>query len=208
MPRRAPFFGLAFLLLCTPAIAQDKPAKSKPAAADRHDPDNIRGISLYVEQLNKGAAKYVARDFPGALEAFRATIPLAPRNPLGHYFVAEAQIASGNLAEAEASLKQAESLTDDRNPGLRAKVLFVTADTKERLKKWDEAKTAWQVYVEYAQKHAEVAFASSGTSRIQAIDDMLKQEKAYEAVRQRIAAEKQSPPAASATPSTTTPPKK
>jgi tetratricopeptide (TPR) repeat protein len=184
---------LAALLLAAPSVvyAQDKPAAKAP---DRHDPDNIHGISAYVEQLNKGVAKYVAKDVPGALEIFRATIPLAPKNPLGHYYVAEAQLAGGNATDAEATLQQAEPLTDDRNAGLRAKILFLIGDTKERLKKWDEAKAAWQTYLEYAQKHADVAFASSGTARLQALDDMMKQEKAYVAVRERIAAEKQNPP--------------
>jgi tetratricopeptide (TPR) repeat protein len=203
MLRRAYLVATFLAIPSAPALAQDKPAKVEKAA-DRHDPDNVRGLSQYVEQINKGAAKYIAKDYNGALEVFRATIPLAPKNPLGHYVVAEVHIANGNLPEAEASLKQAEALTDDRNAGLRAKVLFLGADIKERLKKWDEAKAAWQAYVEYAQKHADVAFVTSGTSRIQAIDDMVKQEKAYEAVRQRIAAEKQNPPAGA--PSTPAPP--
>jgi tetratricopeptide (TPR) repeat protein len=211
MVRRA-LVALAILVASAPAIAQEAPAKAdkgaKPAAAvDRHDPDNIRGISQYVEQLLKGVGKYLARDFNGALEVFRAAIPLAPKNPLGHYMIAEAQIANGNLPEADATIKQAEALTDDRNPGLRAKVLFVTADVKERLKRWDEAKAAWQTYLEYAQKHPNVAFDKSGSSRLQAIDDMLKQDKAYEAVRQRIAEEKKNPPTATPSPSAT-PPKK
>jgi tetratricopeptide (TPR) repeat protein len=197
---------LAALVATAPAFADEK-APARPAA-DRHDPDNIRGISEYVEQLNKGIPKYLAKDYPGALDIFRAAIPLAPKNPLGHYYIAEAQIASGKLPDAETTLKEAESLTDDRNPGLRAKVLFLSADTKERLKKWDDAKAAWQAYLEYAQKHAGVAFAQSGTSRLQALDDMLKQEKAYEAVRQRIAAEKQTPPAAGSTTPPPAPPKK
>jgi tetratricopeptide (TPR) repeat protein len=192
---RTPLIALAVLLVAAPTLADEKASPK-----DRHDPDNIRGISVYVEQLNKGVAKFLAKDVTGALDVFRATIPLAPRNPLGHYLVAEAEIANGNLTEAENSIKQAEPLTDDRNPGVRAKVLFVSADVKERLKKWDEAKAAWQAYVDYAQKHADVAFAQSGTSRIQALDDMMKQDKAYEAVRQRIAAEKQNPPTAPSAP--------
>ena len=75
-------------------------------------------------------------------------------------------------------------------------------DVKERLKRWDEAKAAWQAYSDYVAKHTGAGFAPSSASRIQAIDDMLKQEKAYVAVRERIAAEKAAPPPS------TTPPKK
>jgi tetratricopeptide (TPR) repeat protein len=217
---------LAALLASPSVLAQDTPAtksnktekterrgksgdkSDKGDKADKYDPDNIKGISRYVEQINNGAAKYLARDFAGALEVFRATIPLAPKNPLGHYASAEALIAADNLAEAEASLKQAESLSDDKNAALRAKIIFLTADVKERQKKWEDARAAWQTYADYAQKHTDVAFVQSGTSRMQAIDDMLKQDKAYEAVRQRIQAEKQNPPTAASTTPATPPPKK
>ncbi len=191
---RLPFLPLALALVSVPAYGADKSTSKAAAAETKNDPDNITAISKYMEIIVKGNGKFVARDFSGALDLYRSAIPLAPKNALGHYVVAEAQIAAGNLPEAEASLKQAEANTDDRNPGLRAKVLFLTADLRERLKRWDDAKAAWQAYLEYAQKHAGAGFAQSATSRIQAIDDMLKQEKAYEAVRQRIAAEKASPP--------------
>jgi tetratricopeptide (TPR) repeat protein len=216
---RIPLTVLGLLLIALPAAAGDKPdgdkpdkktekadkadkADKKPAKGatkggkadgpdeDKSDPDNVTALSKYMQTVLKGNGKYTARDFPAALDAYRTAIPLAPKNPLGHYLVAETQMAIGNLPEAEASLKQAEAASDDRNAGLRAKILYLTADLKERTKHWDEAKAAWQAYGEYAQKHADVAFPQSGTSRAQAVDEMLKQDKAYEGVRQRIAAEK------------------
>ena len=182
--------------LALPTLAADaKPAPAKGADGKDsrsidNDADNVRGLSKYMETIVKGAGRFVAKDYPAALDVYRGAIPLSPKNPLAPYLVAETQIAMGSLAEAEASLKQAESLADDRTAAVRAKVLFLTADLKERQKKWDDAKTAWQAYSDFAQKHTEVASVQSATSRIQAIDDMLKQDKAYEAVRQRIAQEK------------------
>jgi tetratricopeptide (TPR) repeat protein len=188
---------LALVLLVGSASAADKapPAKgNKKVAAEpaepTYDPENVTGISRYMEAMIKGSAQYVARDFAGALETFRGAIPLAPKNPLGHYLTAETQLAMKNLTEADASLQQAEPLTDERTAGVRAKVLFLVADLKERQKKWDEAKTAWNAYAEWATTHAQVAFPTTAKSRIQAIDEVAKQDKAYEAVRQRIAAEK------------------
>jgi tetratricopeptide (TPR) repeat protein len=166
----------------------DKP-KAGPAAP-RSDADNVTGLSNYMETLLKGNGKYLARDFAGALDIYRSAIPLAPKNALAYYLVAETQIAMGNLVEADASLKQADSTSDERNPGLRAKILFLTADVRERQKKWDDAKAGWQAYGDYAAKHPTVAFPQSATSRTQAIDEMVKQDKAYEAVRKRIADEK------------------
>ncbi len=217
--------GLGFSLFAAPALAAepkpaaaaesskpvaekaDKPAAgkapkgtAKPAGEPVFDPDNKTAISKYNDTILKGNGKYLARDFPAALDIYRGAIPLAPKNALGHYVVAETQIAAGNLPEAEASLAQAEANSDEKNAALRVKILFLQADVKERLKRWDEAKTAWQLYSDYAAKHAGLGFAPSAASRVQAIDDMLKQEKAYVAVRERIAAEKNAPPATPATP--------
>lgn len=228
LPRpRLLLVALAVSLLAAPALADDvKPPPKAGAAADKpvaapgktpknaakptgspagepvFDPDNKTAISKYNDTILKGNGKYLARDFPGALDIYRSAIPLAPKNALGHYVIAETQIAAGNLPEAEASLSQAEANSDEKNAALRAKILFLQADVKERLKRWDEAKAAWQLYSDYVGKHAGVGFAPSAASRIQAIDDMVKQEKAYVAVRERIAAEKNAPPP------TTTPAKK
>jgi TolA-binding protein len=156
----------------------------------RSDPDNVTGLSKFMETCIQGNGKYLARDFAGAIATYREAIQLAPKNALGHYLLGEAQLAAGNVAEAAASFTQASNEANDGNRSLRAKIFFCLADVKERQKKWDEAKATWKTYVDYAEKLDGGAFPASGTSRIQAIDDMLKQDKAYEIVRQRIAAEK------------------
>jgi tetratricopeptide (TPR) repeat protein len=135
-----------------------------------------------------GSTKYAARDFPAAIAAFQKAIEADPKNPLGHYFLGEAQLAANNLTEAEAAWTRASLESTDKDPAIRARVLFVLADLKERQKKWDEAKAAWQVYLDWAAKYPEAkAFTGSGQSRQQMIDAMLKQDKAYVVVRQRIA---------------------
>jgi tetratricopeptide (TPR) repeat protein len=191
--------GAATLTLDETTIAEaakpDAAAAAPPPAPQgekRTDPDNKTGISKFMETCVQGNGKYLARDFPAAIDLYRQAIQLQPKNPLGPYLLGEAQLAAGNVGEAEASFTQASNVADDRNRGLRAKILFCLADVKERQKKWDEAKTNWKSYVDYAQKVDGGAFPASGTARIQAIDDMLKQDKAYEIVRQRIAAEKDS----------------
>jgi len=166
-------------------------ASASPSGADasavRHDPDNKTGIAEWMEKCVDGNAKVLAHDVPGAIDSYREAIQLAPKRPLPHYLLGEAQLIQQNFPEATASLKIAEQASDDRDPELRAKILFVTADMWEREKKWDEAKAAWATYSEYAAKHGDAGVApSTPTARIQAIDDMLKQDKAYEVVRQRI----------------------
>ena len=163
--------------------------ESKPAAAP--GPAAAAGLygagPKYAEGCIAGNRKYLTRDFAGAIEAYRAAVQLAPKHPLAYYLMGEAQLAANNMAEADAAWKQAEANADSKDPTLRARVLFVIADLKERQKKWDEAKTAWQAYSEWAAKFPNAGvFPGSATARVQAIDAALKQDKDYEVVRQRI----------------------
>jgi tetratricopeptide (TPR) repeat protein len=146
--------------------------------------------SKFIQAVVRGNAKFASRDFAGAVQVFREAIQLEPKNPLGHYLLGEAQSALGNLSEAEASWTQAENVAD-KDPVIKTKVLFCLADLKERQKKWDDAKSGWQRYKEFVSSHADAGGApASADARIQAIDTALKQDKAYEIVRRRIAAEK------------------
>ena len=141
----------------------------------------------YTDACNQGAAKYAARDFPGAVADFQKAIETSPNLPLGYYLLGEAQLAAGNLTEAEAAWTRASSQSTD-DPSMHARVLFVLADLRERQKRWDDAKTAWQAYLDWASKYTNAsAFPTSGQSRQQVIDTRGKQDKAYDIVRQRIA---------------------
>jgi TolA-binding protein len=141
----------------------------------------------YKDACAQGSAKYVARDMAGAIEAFRAAIEVDPKNPLAHYLLGEAQLAAGSLTDADAAWNRAALESSDKDPALRAKILFVLADLRERQKKWDDARAAWQVYLDWIAKYPGAgAFPASAQSRQQVIDAMLKQDKSYEVVRQRI----------------------
>jgi len=172
------------------ASGDDKPAAGKDGGSDKYDPNNRTHISKFVETIVRGNAKAVSRDFPGAIEIYREAIQLDPQNPLGHYLLGEAQSANNNLTEAEASWTQADNL-GDKAPDVKTRVLFCLADLKERQKKWDDAKAAWQRYQQYVGAHGDAGgFGASAEARITAIDEAMKQDKAYDIVRQRIAAEK------------------
>jgi tetratricopeptide (TPR) repeat protein len=204
--RRVLFAALALgapLLVVTPLVAaagtsaarttgQDggQPAMSSPAKAANYDPEDVTAISKFMETCVVGNTKYVAKDFAGARDNYQKASALAPKNPFAVYLLAEAELALGDLPAADAALKSAEANADDRNPALRAKILFLTADLLERQKKWDDAKLAWKTYGEYVGKHADAGAPQSAPTRVQSIDDMMKQDRAYEVVRQRILAEK------------------
>lgn len=187
-------FGL-LVAAATSGSASGEPPKRAPSAdagETRYDPDNVTGISQAMETLVKGNERYKAKDFPGAIDLYRKGIQLGPRNPLGYYLLGEGHLAAGNVAEAEAAFKQAEELSDAKNPALRSHILFVVADVYERQKKWPQAKAAWQTYNEHAAKFADAgAFPQSGQTRFDAVDAVLKLEAQYVEVRARIAAEKE-----------------
>jgi tetratricopeptide (TPR) repeat protein len=214
--------GVPGLLLAAALVAAPSPASaqgggasgtggtkatSKKDAADATPaPPKNAPSKEYVKLCEAGNAKYAGRDFAGAIEQYRKAIELTPKHALAFYFMGEAQLASGNLTEADAAWTRASLESNEQDPALRARVLFVVADLREREKRWDDAKAAWQVYLDWATKYpTSNAFASTAQSRLQVIDTMLKQDKAYDVVRERIASTKnggvftdmsKSPPAA------------
>lgn len=182
----------SLLLLLVPALALapvfawgdgPKPGPKKTSAAASAGPSHE-----YSSTCAQGNAKYASRDFDGAIALYRKAIELAPHQGLGHYLLGEAQLGAGNLTEAEASWSRALDASD-KDPALHGRVLFVTADLKERQKRWEDAKAAWQVYLEWAHRFPDAgAFPDSALSRQQVIDAVIKQDQSYEVVRQRIAA--------------------
>jgi tetratricopeptide (TPR) repeat protein len=173
------------------AVSVDGRAEGKSPSKKSDEASTSKGVALsadYVKACEQGAGKYASRDFAGAIEQFRKAIELNPKQPLGYYLLGEAQLAAGSLTEAEAAWNRALLESGEQDPSMRARILFVVADLKERQKKWDEARAAWQAYLDWAGKYPNAgAFPASGQSRQQVIDNMTKQDKAYDVVRQRIA---------------------
>jgi tetratricopeptide (TPR) repeat protein len=185
-------FAAAMLALSASALVasgKDKDKKDTPKE-QKFDPANRTALSKQMAAVVEGNAKYNEKDFAAALEAYKRATQLAPNDPLGPYLVAEAELAQGNIANAEASLAQAEKIADKR-PDIMGKVLFLEADAKERQKKWADAKAGWLRYKEWSDKHLEAGVVpQTAAARIQAIDDAMKQDQTYEEVRKRIAEEK------------------
>jgi tetratricopeptide (TPR) repeat protein len=181
-------------LLLVPALAAsawadgDKGGSGKKKSDDTSTPAPKGPGKEYLKICEAGNAKYAGRDFAGAIDQFRKAIELTPKYALAYYLMGEAQLAAGNLAEADASWNRASLESNEQEPALRARVLFVIADLRERQKRWDDAKSAWQVYLDWGTKFPNAnVFTASGLSRQQVIDTMTKQDKAYDIVRQRIA---------------------
>jgi tetratricopeptide (TPR) repeat protein len=169
-------------------VADALAAAPSASASAQYDPNNTTGISKFMEMCLEGNRKYLANDYDGALETYRSALRLSPRNPFGHYLVAEAHLAAGRPADAEAALKQAEQMSDLRSPLLRSKVLFLLADARERQQKWLEAQAAWRAYSDWAMKHVDGGgtFTMNAAARVRVLDEAIARERSASVVRERI----------------------
>ena len=176
MRRLTILLGLsASLALTSAASAQDKKAADKDAKADspkpdadgvKRDPKGIKGISPYMEAIAKGNRAAVARDFDGAIAAYREAIQKDPQNPLGHYHVGSAQLLKGDQKEAEAAFVAGLRFVG-RNGTLKGKLIFALADLRERQKNNDEAIGRWKEYSANADAEKEaVTYPGTATERV------------------------------------------
>lgn len=132
----------------------------------RRDPKGFKGISPYIELIVKGDHAYVARDFDGAIAAYREAIKAEPEKALAHYRVGAAQLAKGDQKEAEAAF--VDGLRFVGHDGtLKGKLIFALADLRERQKNNDEAIGRWQEYAKNAQDEKEaITYPATATERI------------------------------------------
>lgn len=157
------------------------------AGEKHHDPNDVKGISPFWVALASGDHAFVARDFDCAITYYRDAIGKSPQNPLGHYRMGEAELAKGKMKEAEADWQSALGFAG-RNYSVKAKILFVLADLKERQRDLDGAIAAWKRYLAFAKAHPEAkAFPASAEDRIKRITEWQKLVKEYAAVKERIA---------------------
>lgn len=180
------------LVLGLPSLsaAQDKPQKPAKAAAGgvKEDPQGLKGISPFWQQVKKGDDLYVARDFEGAIAAYREAITKEPQNALGHYRIGEAHLAKNDTQEAESAWVAALRFVGGDH-ALKAKILFVLADLRERQKAHDDAKERWTAYAQFAdQQPAAKGFPKTAAERKERIDAWKKISAEYAAVKTRIEA--------------------
>jgi tetratricopeptide (TPR) repeat protein len=171
----------------TSSDSKEKASAGSDKGSDRRDPNGQTGISPFTEKLVKGHKLMVAREFAGAIAAYKEAITEAPNNPLGHLYVGAAQQASGNLDEADIAWQNALRFVGSSDD-IAAKVLFLQADLKERQKKLDEAKAAWDKYAKFVADHPNSkGFPGSTAERNKAIDAEVDITKKYAEVKKRIA---------------------
>jgi tetratricopeptide (TPR) repeat protein len=193
--------ALVVALCAVPSLAlaqgKDKGAAKTDAKADtaassgkgvKRDPNGVKGISPFWESLKKGDDLYVARDFDGAIGAYRDAITKEPQNPMGHYRIGEAHLAKNDTQEAESAWVAALRYVG-QDAVLKAKILFVLADLRERQKSYDDATDRWNAYAQFAQQQPSAkAYPNTATDRKQRIETWKKLLVDYGEVKKRIEA--------------------
>ncbi len=159
----------SMITIASSALAEGKAAK-KTDDGKRRDPKGIKGISPFWEALNRGDSAYSARDFDGAIAAYREAITAEPQNALGHYRAGEAQIAKGDLKEADAAFAAGLRFVGNDSM-LKAKLEFVVADLAERQKAYDDATQKWTEYETFTTAQADAkGYPASATERKKVIE--------------------------------------
>lgn len=183
--RMVPLFVFV-LALPASALAQAVPKKAAAGEVKR-DPNGIQGSSPFRESMKKGDNAYVARDYDGAISAYKDAITKEPQNALGHYRIGEAHLAKGDMQEAEASWGAGLRYVGANHP-LRAKLMFVLADLRERQKSYDDATEAWTKYESFVREQAQSkGYPASAAERKKRVAEWKKLVADYAEVKKRIA---------------------
>lgn len=173
----------------TQATAMPAPGTSAPldrSPTARTDPQGKKGISPYTVRLVQGSAAHAAHDDKGAVAAFKAAIASDANAPFGYYLLGETHLAAGRVDEAEEAFRTGLSKAEGADH-VKAKLLFVLADLRERQGKLDEAKKLWTEYAQFVAMHPRVGgHPHSSAERLKRIDSHIELAQQGALVRQRI----------------------
>jgi len=182
MSRIALALTLAVALATLPELAA---AQTAPTTA----PATPRGTPPYATACANGLRLLMARDFDGALGAFRQAVQIAGSDPTAFYYMGETQRVRGNLVDALEMFRTAARLASAGSDArMQARSLQGVAESLERTEgKRNEARTAWTEYMRFADQNQGVGFPDLARARIQALDAMRELDETYADVRERIA---------------------
>jgi tetratricopeptide (TPR) repeat protein len=162
-------------------------ATSKAAGDTRRDPKGVTGISPTMERIIEGNAAYLAREFARAADTYQQAIEQDPKNPLPHYMLGQAFVVQTKLDDAERAYQAALRFVG-KNAPLRAKLLLVMADLRERQNQLDEADAAWKQYATFIAGTARAAgYPATPAARQKTIATRKQMQLNYAQVKDRIA---------------------
>ena len=161
-----------------------------PAAGGKSSarPTRAPGLTPYMQAVLMGDKAFAKGDKAEAIDAYSEAIEADPDDPLGYCRLGEAQLAAGSLDEAGSTLVAA--LAKEGAESLHATALFLTAELRERQRKWKAAKSAWKDYAGYlgrakAPGHDKSQGAALAQERLERLERTAQEEEAYRAVKER-----------------------
>ena len=171
--------ALLLALSCWPVVSLAQPRRDEEAIA----------FNAAVQRGHDGAKR---ADWQAAADGYGEAASIRPRSGAPILYQAMVARSRGDLPGALAKFRQAVGLaeaTGADEDGIRAKALLGIAMVLEAQRQLADARTAFQVYVTFAEAHGgSPTFPASGRSRIQTIDRVDELDQAYREVRERIAA--------------------
>ena len=186
----------------TPGSPSERTAESEatvPASQKnlRRDPEGVRGLSPFWEEVQKGDAAFIARDWVAAQTFYKAAIKKSPHNPQGHLRMAEFSLNQGELDEAQTFATAALRFSAE---DLRAKAdaSFLISEIREAQNQMQEALVSWRSYKSLGLQlppnpqtqgkgpQPVRVYLPTADARIAAIETVQKMDAEYAAVRQRI----------------------
>jgi tetratricopeptide (TPR) repeat protein len=177
-----------------PAAQVGESTQATTTAAQR---TNIKAKDAYRLKIGEGDRAYLARDFDGAVALYTEAIKQEPRRALGHFRLGESYRAQSKFEEAFEALGNAARFA--RTLELKARAVFVMADTYERASRLPQARDEWNVYLKIAEQHADLVsqkrpgtsaedavYVASAEERLKQIAAAVERAEAYAAVKDRI----------------------
>ncbi len=194
---------LAVALAATSAAVAQPKGKDKTAPAKGakkvnvvpKDPDNIKGISPYEEQLAEGRRLASTQNWAAAAAAFEKAIGMNPDDARGYLLLAQSKRDGDVMPTVETGR------TKKAPEHVEAKLMFVRAELLERkasltpttgtgdlgdmLKTvWDQSVEAWKSYAAFVTTHTRAPdYKATAEARQKAIADREAREQQYAPVR-------------------------
>jgi tetratricopeptide (TPR) repeat protein len=182
MTRTTRILALVVAVVFAAAGAADAKKKKKKK---KEEPPPV--ASEEYPLLQKGHAAYLIRDYDKAYGYYKEAGEKAPKNPEVHYYMGCVLKAKGENDDAIESFRTAYLMATGKDAIWKGPALVQVALVREAAKQWQEAKKAWQDFVDYAAgKDLKVDATALAKKRIEAIDKMLEMEEKYAPVRKLI----------------------
>lgn len=188
MRRTFPTVACILAALTLPVAAGADEKKKKKGDEDEPPPQ----AAEQMEWIQQGHAAYLVRDYDKALELYRQAGEKMPKSSAAHYFIGCALEALGEDEKAEESYRTAYLMATGSEQVYKGVALVKVALLLEKKGDLDEAKEAWEGYLEIASaKGVKPDLTSLAEKRIEAITAVLDLASAYEPVRERIEKQKE-----------------